>query len=105
MSAPRRRALVSCPPGAYTKRQPRTELRRCRGSDKQHRRGMSSDRNSGRPAQLLLKVSSTQPPVTESPRPTADDVEISPLADRIITGIVTAVPFLALALVAWQVWD
>src|SRR5918996_1447890 len=36
----------------------------------------------------------------------ADDVE--PIAhetrDRLITGVITAVPFLALGLVAWQVW-
>src|SRR3712207_2738490 len=39
-------------------------------------------------------------------RPRADDVE--PVAnetrDRIITGIVTAAPVLALGLVVWQVW-
>jgi stearoyl-CoA desaturase (delta-9 desaturase) len=48
---------------------------------------------------------------TQSPRdltrPSADDVQ--PAAhetrDRIITGLVTTVPVLGLALVAWQVWD
>jgi stearoyl-CoA desaturase (delta-9 desaturase) len=47
-------------------------------------------------------------PRNEYPRrPAADDVE--PIAhetrDRIITGLVTAVPFLALGLVVWQAWD
>jgi stearoyl-CoA desaturase (Delta-9 desaturase) len=40
------------------------------------------------------------------PEPAADDIE--PVAhetrDRIITGIVTAVPFIGLGLVCWQVW-
>ena len=40
------------------------------------------------------------------PEPGADDIE--PVAhetrDRIITGIVTAVPFIGLGLVCWQVW-
>ncbi|MEX2193687.1 MAG: acyl-CoA desaturase [Thermoleophilaceae bacterium] len=40
-------------------------------------------------------------------RPTPDDVE--PVAnetrDRIITGLITAVPFLALGFVAWQWWE
>jgi stearoyl-CoA desaturase (Delta-9 desaturase) len=39
--------------------------------------------------------------------PTADDVQ--PVAhetrDRLITGVVTAVPFLALILVGWQLWE
>jgi stearoyl-CoA desaturase (delta-9 desaturase) len=39
--------------------------------------------------------------------PTADDVQ--PVAhetrDRVITGVVTAVPFLALILVGWQLWE
>jgi stearoyl-CoA desaturase (delta-9 desaturase) len=41
------------------------------------------------------------------PRPTAGDIEPAPheMADRIITGVVTAVPFLALAVVVWQAWD
>jgi stearoyl-CoA desaturase (delta-9 desaturase) len=45
--------------------------------------------------------------LTGPPRPTAADVEPAPheLADRIATGVVTAVPFLALGLVGWQVWD
>jgi stearoyl-CoA desaturase (delta-9 desaturase) len=45
--------------------------------------------------------------LTGLPRPTADDVEPATheLADRIATGVVTAVPFLALVLVGWQVWD
>ena len=40
------------------------------------------------------------------PEPRADDIE--PVAhetrDRIITGTVTVVPFLALGVVGWQVW-
>jgi stearoyl-CoA desaturase (delta-9 desaturase) len=49
----------------------------------------------------------SRPHPTKSPRPTASDVEPAPheTRDRIITGLVTAVPFLALVLVAWQVWD
>jgi stearoyl-CoA desaturase (Delta-9 desaturase) len=40
------------------------------------------------------------------PEPSADDVEpvLHETRDRIITGIVTGVPFLALGLVGWQVW-
>ena len=41
------------------------------------------------------------------PAPTADDIQ--PVAnetrDRIITGTVTAVPFAALAVVGWQLWN
>ena len=46
-----------------------------------------------------------EPPADDA-RPTADDIE--PVAnetlDRVITGIVTAVPFLALGAICWQVW-
>jgi stearoyl-CoA desaturase (Delta-9 desaturase) len=40
------------------------------------------------------------------PEPRADDVEpvLHETRDRIITGIVTGVPFLALGVVGWQVW-
>ena len=40
------------------------------------------------------------------PEPSADDVEpvLHETRDRIITGIVTGVPFLALGVVGWQVW-
>jgi stearoyl-CoA desaturase (Delta-9 desaturase) len=40
------------------------------------------------------------------PEPSADDVEpvLHETRDRIITGIVTVVPFLALGIVGWQVW-
>jgi stearoyl-CoA desaturase (delta-9 desaturase) len=40
------------------------------------------------------------------PEPSADDVEpvLHETRDRIITGTVTVVPFLALGLVGWQVW-
>jgi stearoyl-CoA desaturase (Delta-9 desaturase) len=40
------------------------------------------------------------------PEPTADDVEpvLHETRDRIITGTVTVVPFLALGVVGWQVW-
>jgi stearoyl-CoA desaturase (delta-9 desaturase) len=40
------------------------------------------------------------------PEPCADDVEpvLHETRDRIITGIVTVVPFLALGIVGWQVW-
>jgi stearoyl-CoA desaturase (Delta-9 desaturase) len=41
-----------------------------------------------------------------TPRPTTDDVQ--PVAnetrDRIITGIVTILPFIALGVAGWQVW-
>jgi stearoyl-CoA desaturase (Delta-9 desaturase) len=49
----------------------------------------------------------TQPFATKSsPVPTPGDIEPAPheTADKIATGVVTAVPILALALVAWQVW-
>ena len=41
------------------------------------------------------------------PEPCADDVEpvLNETRDRIITGIVTIVPFLAIGLVGWQVWN
>jgi stearoyl-CoA desaturase (Delta-9 desaturase) len=43
---------------------------------------------------------------TEIPAPTADDVQ--PVAnealDRFLTGLVTAIPFVGLLVVAWQVW-
>jgi stearoyl-CoA desaturase (Delta-9 desaturase) len=44
--------------------------------------------------------------VTSAQGPLAPDVEpvANESADRLITGIVTAVPFLALALVGWQAW-
>jgi stearoyl-CoA desaturase (Delta-9 desaturase) len=40
------------------------------------------------------------------PEPSADDVEpvLHETRDRLITGTVTVVPFLALAVVGWQVW-
>jgi stearoyl-CoA desaturase (delta-9 desaturase) len=40
------------------------------------------------------------------PEPSADDVEpvLHETRDRIITGTVTVVPFLALGIVGWQVW-
>jgi stearoyl-CoA desaturase (delta-9 desaturase) len=40
------------------------------------------------------------------PEPSADDVEpvLHETRDRIITGIVTGVPFLALGVAGWQVW-
>jgi stearoyl-CoA desaturase (Delta-9 desaturase) len=40
------------------------------------------------------------------PEPRQDDVEpvLHEMRDRIITGIVTVVPFLALGIVGWQVW-
>jgi stearoyl-CoA desaturase (Delta-9 desaturase) len=40
-------------------------------------------------------------------RPSPDDVQpaVHETRDRIITGLVTGVPVLGLALVAWQVWD
>jgi stearoyl-CoA desaturase (Delta-9 desaturase) len=40
------------------------------------------------------------------PEPSADDIELvaHETRDRIITGIVTAVPFIGLGLVCWQVW-
>jgi stearoyl-CoA desaturase (Delta-9 desaturase) len=46
-------------------------------------------------------------PQHDSPRPAADDVQPSTneTRDRIITGVVTLAPFLALGLVAWQLWD
>src|SRR5215813_4323787 len=39
--------------------------------------------------------------------PTADDVQpvLNETRDRIITAIVTIVPFLAIGVVGWQVWD
>jgi stearoyl-CoA desaturase (delta-9 desaturase) len=42
-----------------------------------------------------------------SPLPTGEDLEPATheLTDRIATGVVTAVPFLALALVGWQLWQ
>jgi len=43
---------------------------------------------------------------TDIPAPTADDVQ--PVAnealDRFLTGLVTAIPFIGLVVVAWQVW-
>jgi stearoyl-CoA desaturase (delta-9 desaturase) len=41
------------------------------------------------------------------PEPTADDVQpvLNETRDRIITGIVTIVPFLAIGVVGWQVWN
>jgi stearoyl-CoA desaturase (delta-9 desaturase) len=41
------------------------------------------------------------------PRPAAEDIQPSTneTRDRIITALVTLVPFLALGLVAWQLWD
>src|SRR5438445_4815092 len=53
-----------------------------------------------------MQTDHPQPP-RDTSRPTPDDVQ--PVAhetrDRIITGLVTALPFLALGLVAWQAWD
>jgi stearoyl-CoA desaturase (delta-9 desaturase) len=49
------------------------------------------------------------PPVAAPPAPvpTADDVEAcaNERLDRFLTGTVTAVPFIALAVVCWQVWS
>ena len=44
--------------------------------------------------------------MTTSPAPSAGDVQpvLHETRDRIITGIVTVVPFLALGVVCWQVW-
>jgi stearoyl-CoA desaturase (delta-9 desaturase) len=46
--------------------------------------------------------------VTPAQRPTPGRLDTEPLtshtADRIITGLVTAIPFLALGVVAWQAW-
>jgi stearoyl-CoA desaturase (delta-9 desaturase) len=41
------------------------------------------------------------------PEPTADDVQpvLNERRDRIITGVVTIVPFLAIGVVGWQVWN
>jgi stearoyl-CoA desaturase (delta-9 desaturase) len=41
------------------------------------------------------------------PEPTADDVQpvLNETRDRIITGVVTIVPFLAIGVVGWQVWN
>jgi stearoyl-CoA desaturase (delta-9 desaturase) len=56
-------------------------------------------------------VTSRQPQLRAPNRgqwaPSPDDVEPSAneTRDRIITGLVTGIPFLALALVVWQVWD
>jgi stearoyl-CoA desaturase (Delta-9 desaturase) len=46
-------------------------------------------------------------PQQDSPRPSADDVQLSTneTRDRIITALVTLLPFLALGLVVWQLWD
>jgi len=43
---------------------------------------------------------------SEIPAPTADDVQpvSNEALDRFLTGLVTAVPFIALLVVAWQVW-
>lgn len=47
------------------------------------------------------------PAAAERPAPTTDDVQ--PVAnearDRLITGAVTVIPFLALLVVAWQLWN
>ena len=49
-----------------------------------------------------------RPPASEvaAPTPRADDIEPSlhETRDRVITGIVTAVPFLGIGFVAWQAW-
>jgi stearoyl-CoA desaturase (Delta-9 desaturase) len=41
-----------------------------------------------------------------TPAPTADDIQIAEheTRDRIITGIITVVPFLAIGAIAWQAW-
>ena len=46
-------------------------------------------------------------PNTRSPAPTPSDLEPvrHETQDKIATGVITAVPFLALAFVAWQLWD
>jgi stearoyl-CoA desaturase (Delta-9 desaturase) len=46
-------------------------------------------------------------PPARAPAPTADDVQpvSHETSDRIITGLVTAIPFLALGLVGWQTWQ
>jgi stearoyl-CoA desaturase (Delta-9 desaturase) len=54
---------------------------------------------------LLRTESHVQPP--PGPVPGAEDIEpaLHECRDRIITGIVTAVPVLSLGFVAWQLWD
>jgi len=46
-------------------------------------------------------------PATTRPRPTAEDVQpcTNETRDRIITGIITVGPVLALGLAGWQVWE
>ena len=50
---------------------------------------------------------SNPPATTATLRPTPGEIEpgTHELADKIATGVVTAVPFLGLALVVWQAWD
>ncbi|MET0510288.1 MAG: acyl-CoA desaturase [Thermoleophilaceae bacterium] len=56
---------------------------------------------------MSVKTASIEtPPKPENANPLRDDVEpvLHETSDRIATGIVTAVPILALGLVVWQVW-
>ena len=45
--------------------------------------------------------------VAEPAGPTADDIQPvkNETADRIATGTITALPFIALGIVGWQVWN
>ena len=45
--------------------------------------------------------------LTEPPGPTADDIQPvkNETADRIATGTITALPFIALGIVCWQLWN
>jgi stearoyl-CoA desaturase (delta-9 desaturase) len=63
-------------------------------------------RGHGRPPKIRTQLDNDQLSRRHTPL-TANDVEPTPHenADRVATAIVTAVPVLALALVAWQAWD
>ncbi len=56
---------------------------------------------------VLRPPSSPSPAPRDRPRPTGDDVQpcANEARDRVITGIITAGPVLALGLVGWQVWE
>ncbi len=56
---------------------------------------------------VLHPPSSPSPAPRDRPRPTGDDVQpcANEARDRVITGIITAGPVLALGLVGWQVWE
>ncbi len=60
----------------------------------------------GLPVVSVKTASIETPPKPENAKPLRDDVEpvLHETSDRIATGIVTAVPILALGLVVWQVW-